>query len=188
MNGEDARWPRLKLGAHGDLDWHEVQCTAESLEKMADAMRDNPHPIQTRTAEGLPGVWDLAIERVLRALAENSAALKALNHHRPTPPARVVGLNRAVHFHVRHALHPEHKTTSVWLEVGKLWAVSSGQVKDDIGEYKADGNHYRSDDAVRIVQQITNDVANTTGRTHLEVLKDFDADMNDRAAQLRDEG
>jgi hypothetical protein len=188
MNDEDARWPRLKLGAHSDLDWHEVQYTAESLENMADAMRDNPHPIQTRTADGLPGVWDLAIEKVLRALAANSAALKAMNHRRPTPPARIVGLNRAVHFRVRHELHPEYKTISVWLEVGKLWDVSSGQVKDDVSEYKADGNIYRSDDAVRIVQQITNDVSNMTGRMRLDVLKDFDADMNDRAAQLRDEG
>lgn len=174
------------MGSHPALDWHETQFTSETIERMADAIRDNRHPIQTQTAEGLPGVWDLAIETLLRALAANSAALKALNHRRPTPPTRIVGLNRAVHFHVKHALHPEYKTTSVWLEVGKLWGVSSGQVKDDISEYKSDGNHYRSDDATRIVQQVINDVSNRTGQGRAEVLREFDADMHDRAAQLRD--
>ncbi len=135
MSADVARWPSLKLETHPVLDWVEITYSKSWLLEISEAVSKNPHPIQTRTATGIPGVWDPAIEMVLRALANNRAALKALNHRRPTPPSRVVALNRAVHFHVQVALDPECKRTAVRADVADAWGVKDAQVKDDVARF-----------------------------------------------------
>jgi hypothetical protein len=190
MSADLDRWPHLKLATQDALDWHEAAYTAERLIEMADAMSRNPRAIPA--LEG--GVWDTAVESVLRALAANDKALEKLNRHKPTIPATVVGLNRAVHVRVLYELLPDWKAAQVWEEVRTVWGVSAGQVKDDVGEYRVqDGarSNYRPDDAERLVQAIVVNTCNARTRagdprsSRDDVLEDFDKDMRHRAQQLR---
>lgn len=182
MSADLARWPRLKLETHPVLDWVEIEYRAAMLEEMADAVGKNPNPIQTRAPGGLLGVWDPAIEKVLRALAGSKAAISALNHRRPTPPARVVGFNRAVHVRVLAELLPQRKAAAVWADVAEAWGCSAGHVKDDVGEF---------DDAERLVQAIVVSTCNARTRageprsTRGDVLEDFDNDMRGRGVTDR---
>lgn len=184
----DARWPRLMLGVHPVLDWVEDSYSKELLLEMAEAVRKNPHPIQTRSAAGALGVWDSPIESLLRSLAASPAALKALNHRRPTPPARVVALNRAVHFHVVFELLPDGRgrATDAWHKVATAWNVSDGHVKDDVAQFRVDDPRtYRADDAKRLAEQIIALAGANTGKSRIEVLGDFSQDMWDRAEPYR---
>lgn len=186
MTPDLARWPHLKLPTHPVLDWVETEYTTARLTEIADAVSANPHPIQTRTAQGLRGVWDPAIENVLRTLAANDAALKALNHRRATPPERVVGLNRAVHVLVLAELHPKRKATAIWAEVAAAWGKRPATVKGDVGKYKVKNpREYRPDDAQRLMLTIVHNSCRASGRPREQVLKDFDADLCHRARQLR---
>lgn len=187
MSADVARWPRLKLPAHRVLDWCETKYTKETLLEMADAVGDSYIPVKGRR----DAVWSTAVEKVLRALAASPAALKELNHRRPTPPARVVGLNRAVHFHVLTEVYPERKRTAIYADVGDAWGVSPGHVKADVREYAVPDPGpkdavrsvpYRHDDAKRLMLTIVHNVCVATGRERVDVLKDFDADMRDRGA------
>jgi hypothetical protein len=196
MNADLARWPHLKIPTHPVLDWHETEYTATSLLEMAAAVSDTTIPVKGRR----DAVWSTAIESVLRSLADNVAALKALNHHRPTPPARVVGLNRAVHVHVLAELHPDQQAKRIWGEVAKAWGCSDRHVKDDVSKHSVQDPGpkdavrtvpYRPDDAERLVQTIVVNVCNARTRagkprsSREDVLEDFDKDMRYRAQQLR---
>jgi hypothetical protein len=188
MSGDVSRWPRLNLETHPFLDWVETEYTVEFLQQMAEAINKSAHPIQVRTAKGTPGVWDPAtIAKLLRALAGKPVALKKLNHRRPTAPARVIALNRAVHFHVRRAMDPNSLIKSTWIDVATAWGLRAAeQVKDDVTKYRVKhAGEYRADDAARIFKDIVSKVCKTTGRTRARVLEDFDADMCARAAQYR---
>jgi hypothetical protein len=182
VRGDAARWPRLKLEPHPLLDWCPIFYGKARLLEIADALGaiSTPAiPVKGRR----DAVWNMAIENVLHALAANKAALKALNRRKPTLPARVLGLNRAVHFHVQAELHPEHKRTAIYADVGDAWGVSAGQVKDDVREYAVrDGREYRPDDAKRLMLTIVHNTCNASGRPLVDVLRDFDADLRDRGA------
>jgi len=183
VSATDARWTCLKLGVHPVLDWCETAYTAARLTEMADAVGKNPHPIQTRTPEGLPGVWDPAIEQVLRALAASPAALKTLNRRGTTPPYRVKGLNRAVHFHVQVALYPRRKRAAILADVGGAWGVTAGHIKDDVTRFLVDGGDPRVRCAEGVlnapffVEQIIAQACHRGRRTRGQALKNFDADM-----------
>jgi hypothetical protein len=193
VSTDAARWPRLKFSAHPVLDWFETEYTEARLLEIADAVRKHPHTIEARTAEGHLSFWNLAIEQALRALADSDAALKALNHRRKKPPARVIGLNRAVHVRVLAALLPGSKAAEMWQEVATIWHVSASTVKDDVGEYRVEGNNYRPDDAELLVRGIVGATctarlrAGETRSSRDDVLEDFDKDMRERAEQLHSE-
>lgn len=166
------RWPRLQLEYHPVLDRVVVQYTPAFLLDMADAISKNPHPIQTKTATGAPGVWDPAIEALLRSLADKPAALKVLNHRR----FDVVPLNRAVHFHIGVALHPLRKKLAIRKDIATVWGgISEGQVKDDVTSFP---------DAARLTEQLIAVALHKVGCTREDALSLIDADMRDRAAQL----
>jgi hypothetical protein len=172
MSGPDtSRWPNLQGRAHPTLDWHVTEYTAARLIEMADAVSKNPHPIQTRTATGEPGVWDPAIETVLRAVAADHKALAALNHKVKLIPADIVGRNRAVHCRVL-ALVKRTKAEERDAYVAKIWGTSPGQIRKDLG------NH---DDAGHVVEQLINAVCVVRRRERADVLKDLNADMHYRA-------
>lgn len=186
MSADATRWPRLRLETHPLLDWVETEYTKERLLEMAEAINKNPNPIRAFTASGkVHGVWDPAIEKVLRALVDNDVALKALNHRRPKPPARVVGLNRAAHFHVWVALNPGRQVKAAWAAVADAWGVTASQVKDDVAKYGVkDSGEYRTNDAVRIVKQIIHNASRMTGHSRAQVLSDFEVDLRDRGATM----
>jgi hypothetical protein len=182
VSTDAARWPRLKFSVHPVLDWCETQYTEARLLELADAVQKT-HAIEGRTAEGL---WNFAIEQVLRKLAETPAAVKEMNRRGTTPPNRVKGLNRAVHFHVRMELHPNRRKLALD-EVAEAWCVSAAQVKDDVATFFVDGAdpylHMPGKlHAPFYVNQIVKAVCNHSGKTREEVLTDFDADMCDRGA------
>jgi hypothetical protein len=185
----------MKFSVHPVLDWCETEYTEARLIEMVDAIRKHPHSIEARPADGPLSFWNLAIEQVLRALADAPAALKALNHRQKRPPARVVGLNRAVHFHLRAELHPGKKT-ALYAEVGEIWGVSLGQVKDDVREHALvkDAKALmveRRYDAKRLMLMTVHNVCNARLRagehrsSRDDVLEDFDNDMLGRAQQLQ---
>lgn len=201
MSTDAARWPRLGLSLHPVLDWCETQYTAAQLVEIANAVRANPHPIEGRSAQGSPGLWNFAIEQVLRKLAETPAVLKELNRRGTTPPWHVKGLNRAVHYHVRMALAPEGLIKTAMCEVAKAWGCESyARVKDDVAAFRVDdadphASQYVLDGVTRayqdargvpnapfFVDQIVKAVCRRSGRTRAQVLADFDADMHDRGA------
>jgi hypothetical protein len=206
MKADPSRWPRLKLDTHPVLDWVEPFYDRAWLLTVAEAVRKNPHPIQTKLATGGWGVWDNGIERLLRTLADNEAALRALNHRRPTPPARVVGLNRAVHFHVVLELLPESRSRvkQAWGKVAAVWGVSDRHIKDDVASFRVgDGDpSLRDADGVynarffvdQIVGLARHKIGMERGETEwnrkiprADALKLVGEDMCDRAAQLRNE-
>jgi hypothetical protein len=181
-----ARWPNLKLPTHPALDWVEPLYSSERLLEMANAISKNPHPIQTRTPEGMPGVWDTAIESVLRALASNAAALKEMNHRRPLPPRRVVGLNRAVHYIVCLELRKGAAKRAL-ADVATVWDAKEATVREDCTDFHVKKRSpFAPTDAHFIAEQI---IAGCSINRHVlraTVLKAFDADMKHRAAQLRE--
>jgi hypothetical protein len=177
----------LKFSVHPALDWCETEYTAARLLEIAAAVRMHPHPIEARTAEGLTSFWNLAIEQVLRALAGSPAALKALNHRQRTPPARIVGLNRAVHFHVQAEMHHDWKKAAIHADVAEAWGVASAQIKADVRKYALanDAKALAVDglyDAKRLMLMIVHNACNTSRRPRAKVLRDFDADLRDRGA------
>ena len=187
-----ARWPNLKIATHPMLDWVEPVYDATLLLEMAKAVSENPHPIQTRTAAGMPGVWDPVIEGLLRALAEKPAALKLLNEPRPTMPREVKGLNRAVHYHVRLELR-DGRVKDALADVAEVWGKSEDTIKEDRTMFSVNNRkknpernprRYLPDDAERIAAQVINDSMVARRMTRTEVLAAFDADMKHRAAQL----
>jgi hypothetical protein len=180
MSADAARWPRLKLPTHPVLDWIETVYAKAQLLTMADAVGSNAHAIRAASGE----VWDTAVETVLRALATSPTALKALNHRRPTLPARVLGVNRATHFHVLTELHPGKKSANK-RDVAKVWRVTDKHVEADVREYQMRGTTYRPDDAKRLMLTIVNNTCKASGRARAAVLKDFDADMRHRAVASR---
>ena len=119
------------------MDWVETEYSAELVQELADAISRNPHPIETRTATGAPAVWSTTIESLLRKVAVSPAVLTALIHRRPTPPGRVVGFNRAVHFHVQMELNGR-RVKDARDAVAKAWRVSDGQIKDDVAANRVD--------------------------------------------------
>ena len=179
-----SRWPNLRLATHQVLDWVETTYDPATLLAMAEAISKSPHPIQTRTAAGLPGVWDSAIEQLIRTLVDSPAALKALNKPRLLPPRQVVGLNRAVHYQVRLEMRGEGEIKRAMSDVAKVWSATEATIKEDrtIFSVKTPAE-YRHDDAKRIAAQIINDTSVTRGITRAEVLEAFDADMKHRAKQ-----
>jgi hypothetical protein len=183
------RWPRLKLGVHPVLDWVEDHYTTEWLLEVATAVSKNPHPIQARAADGTPAVWDTALEKLLRTLAASPKALDALNHRKPTVPARVLGLNRAVHFYVQRELLGGTKETEKKARgiVADVWRVSDGHVKDDVTDFRAaTPTEYRQDDAKRLMDHIVaSTMATTTNKSRDDVLKDLAADLCERATTTR---
>jgi hypothetical protein len=190
VSADIERWPNLKLATHPVLDWHETEYRQQELLEMADALSKNPHAI--KAAGG--GVWDTAIETVLRALAGNPKALKELNRHKPTLTGPVLSLNRATHFHVQMALDPEQQVKAAWGTVATVWGVSDGQVKDDVSDYgvvdpgpenAVRSVPYRRDDAKRLMLEILINRCNASRRSREDVLKDFDADMRHRAAERK---
>jgi hypothetical protein len=180
-----SRWPNLQLATHPVLDWVETTYDPATLLEMADAIRKDPHPIQTRTAAGMPAVWNPPIEALLRALADTPAALEKLNRTRPTPPRRVEGLNRAVHYLVRLELRND-RVKDALADVAKVWGASEATIKEDRTNHSVKNpREYKRDDANRLAAQIINDTAVRQSKTRAEVLKAFDADMKHRAKQLR---
>jgi hypothetical protein len=181
-------WPRLKISLHPVLDWLETEYTKAQLLEIADAVHQT-HAIEGRTPQGSEGIWNAAIEKVLRKLAGTPKALAHMNRRRTTPPNRVKGLNRAVHFHVRMALHPNQRKKALYY-VAQKWCVSETQVKDDVAKYFVDdgdpcvpgGWSIGKANAPFYVNQIVNSVCHRSGKTRAEVLADFDADMCDRGA------
>jgi hypothetical protein len=186
MSSANTRWPRLGIKIHDSLDWQEISYTTASVIEMADAIQNNPHPIQTKTKTGAPAVWDPAIESLLRSLAKKPNALKAINHHRPKVPARVVALNRAVHFHVVRELTPKGRgqTKAAQARVSAAWGgVSEGQIKDDVAEYSVSSpTEYRSDDAKRIAEQLIAIYRQAKSASRRNALLAIDSDMKHRGA------
>jgi hypothetical protein len=197
-----SRWPNLKLATHPVLDWVETTYDQATLLKMAEAISKNPHPIQTRTATGAAGVWDTAIESLLRALADAPAALEKLNRTRPTPPRRVVGLNRAVHYFVQlEILGPDglgyERKDDALKNVSDAWGKSVATIKEDRtthtaktnpSQYWCDdtGDIQRPEDAKRVTEQILVAAMVAYGMTRTEALKGFDSDMRHRAKSLQE--
>jgi hypothetical protein len=185
-NPDLSRWPNLKLPTHSALDWHETLYSRPRLLELAKTVSENPHPIQTRTPEGLPGVEDLAIESVLRALANSPAALKALNRRRPTPPRRVVGLNRAVHYIVRLEIRGKNEVKRALADVARAWGAKVSTIEEDRTDHHVEKRDpFAPTDAHFIAEQIIAGCSINRRLTRAAVLKAFDADMRNRAKQLR---
>ena len=181
-----SRWPNLKMPTHSALDWHEALYTGPRLLELASAISKNPHPIQTRTPEGLSGVEDPAIESVLRALANSPAALKALNRHRPMPPRRVVGLNRAVHYIVRLEIRGKNKRKHALADVARVWGAKVATIEEDRTDHHVKKRDpFALTDAHYIAEQIIAGCSINRKLSRAAVLKAFDADMRNRAKQLR---
>jgi hypothetical protein len=180
VNVDTDRWPNLKLPSHPVLDWHETRYADAQLLAMADAVSKSQHAIPA--AGG--GVWDTAIEAVLRTLADNPRALDELNRRKPTLPARVLGVNRAVHFHVLTELRSGKKLANK-RDVGEIWRVSDKQVEADVRQHQMRGTRYRPDDAKRLMLTIVTNVCKASGLSREDVLKAFDADMRHRATESR---
>ena len=181
MSNGTLRWPRLGLEYHPELDWVVTTYTVESVRAMADAVDKNPHPIQTKTPQGAPAVWDPAVAGLLRALAESPAALKELNKTGDKHPRE--GLNRAVHVHVLRKLHPKRKAKMIRGDVAVAWGAKDATVKDDATAYKARDGHYRADDAERLTNWLTAFACQKLACSRTEALQAIDADMRDRGAQ-----
>jgi hypothetical protein len=138
----NTRWPKLggvieKLqqygvprGVHYALDW--VEGYTYTRERLLEIAKDMSRAAPIPTADG-NGVWNNAIEILLQALADNKGALEALNHRKPTMPARFVSLNRAVHVYVLLALRPAKSRRSAYMEVGKVWGRQYTMVEEDVG-------------------------------------------------------
>jgi hypothetical protein len=192
-----SRWPNLKLDTHPVLDWVERTYDQATLLEMAEAVREHKHPINAKTPTGMPGVWNTAIESLLRALAEKPAALEKLNRHRPTPPRRVEGLNRAVHYFVQlEILGPDglgyDRKDDALKNVSDAWVKSVATIKEDRTTHtaKTSPNQYwcddtgdiqRPEDAKRVTEEILIAAVVAHGMTRTEALKAFDSDMRHRA-------
>lgn len=179
------RWPWLKLATHPALDWVETTYDAAWLEEMAKRI----------DAGALLNEWTLATVGLLRALADTPAALEKLNHRRKTPPRRVEGLNRAVHFLVALE-HCNGRVKDALPYVAKAWGCAVATIKEDRTTHTAKTNKkqywcddtddiQRPEDAKRVTEEILIAAMVTHGMTRTEALKAFDSDMRHRAKSLQ---
>jgi hypothetical protein len=168
-----SRWPNLKLKTHSALDWVEPVYDAAWLEDMAKRI----------DADTLLKEWTPATVGLLRALATTPAALKALNRSRPTPPRRVVGLNRAVHYIVRLELQKGAAKRAL-ADVAAAWHAKVTTIQEDCTDYHVKKrSRFAPTDAHFIAEQIVGACSINRGLSRVAVLKAFDADMKHRAAQ-----
>lgn len=137
----NARWPRLgpvieklqrpgiQRGVHYALDWVPYSYSREQLLLIAKDLKRAP---SIPTSNG--GVWNNALDILLLELADNKAALKALNHRQPTLPVTgLITLNRAVHAYVVRQLNTQKTAAGAYLDVGTEWGVKEDQVEADVG-------------------------------------------------------
>jgi hypothetical protein len=152
-------WPRLALPA-GELDYRVRQYDAAWFLEMAKRVES--------------GQSLAAAARCFIHLAETANAIDELNHRPTNTPREIMGPNRAAHYLARLELRGEEQKKEVRHYVATAWRTADNTIRDDVVDF-----------GKKAQAHIETFVSQWSRGDRREFLAAFDADMVDRAAQMR---
>jgi len=107
-------------------------------------------------------------------IAKTPAAIKAMNHHRPLVPRKILGLTRAAHCIARLEVLGKERKKEARHDVATAWRTSDATIRDDLGDF--------GKKAKALIERRVSHLSDRDRRAFLETLNDY---MVDRAERMR---
>lgn len=156
-------WPNLGFVYLGGLDYAVTQYDREGLQRLAKTLAADKARLTPASR---------AAADCLRHLAKTPAAIKALNHHRPSVPGEIVETQRALHYLVRSRLLGNGGSEEAFRQIAQVWRKGVLTIRENLTARKAAARDR--------LESIIRDKPEWTER---KILKALDADLTARAAQ-----